>query len=99
MRETLMMVSRRGQITLPAELRKRLGIEPGGLVVVEERSGELVLRPATVVELETYSDEDIARWDQGAFRSRSDLSGTSAWKGQANLGGCHTSSSQLSAYW
>jgi antitoxin PrlF len=63
MKETL-MVSRRGQITLPAEFRKRLGIEPGGLVVVEERSGELVLRPATVVELETYSDEDIAHWDQ-----------------------------------
>lgn len=57
------VVSDRGQITLPAGLRKRLGIEPGGVVILEERGGEVVLKPAAVVALETYSDRDIARWD------------------------------------
>ncbi|MDE2089800.1 MAG: AbrB/MazE/SpoVT family DNA-binding domain-containing protein [Gammaproteobacteria bacterium] len=64
MRENL-VVSSRGQITLPAGLRKRLGIKPGGVVIIEERNGELVLRPAAVLEIETYSDTDIARWEEG----------------------------------
>lgn len=62
MRENL-TVSSRGQITLPAKVRKRLGIHAGGVVIVEERAGEIVLRPGTVMEIETYSDADIARWD------------------------------------
>jgi AbrB family looped-hinge helix DNA binding protein len=57
------VVSERGQITLPSAIRKRLGIEPGGVLVIEESNGALVLRPAAVVALETYSDADIARWD------------------------------------
>jgi antitoxin PrlF len=62
-RRTL-IVSNRGQITLPAQIRKRLGIEAGGVVAAEERDGELVLRPAVVMEVETYSDNDIRRWDE-----------------------------------
>ncbi len=62
MRENL-IVSSRGQVTLPAALRRRLGIKPGGVVIAEERDGELVLRPAAVVEMKVYSDVDIAKWD------------------------------------
>ena len=63
MRESV-MISNRGQITLPAVIRKRLGIKPGGMVVLEERNGEVVLRPAVVVGIETYTDADIAWWDK-----------------------------------
>jgi AbrB family looped-hinge helix DNA binding protein len=63
MRQTL-LVSSRGQITLPASVRKRLGIQSGGIVTLEERDNVVVLRPAAVVEIETYSDEDIAQWDK-----------------------------------
>jgi AbrB family looped-hinge helix DNA binding protein len=62
MRESL-TVSGRGQITLPANMRKRLGIEAGGVLIAEEREGDILLRPAAVLEIETYSDADIARWD------------------------------------
>jgi AbrB family looped-hinge helix DNA binding protein len=58
------VVSGRGQITLPASLRRRLGIKAGGVLVAEDREGELVLRPAAVVELDTYTDEEISRWDR-----------------------------------
>jgi antitoxin PrlF len=58
------VVSGRGQITLPASMRRRLGINPGGVLVVDDRKGELVLRPATVVELDTYTDEEIGRWER-----------------------------------
>ena len=58
------VVSGRGQITLPASMRKRLGIKAGGVLVVEDRKGELVLRPAAIVELDTYTEEEIARWER-----------------------------------
>lgn len=57
-----LIVSARGQLTLPAKLRKRLGIEPGGVVVAEEKDGALVLRPAVVTPVRIYSDEEIAEW-------------------------------------
>lgn len=63
MRETL-IVSSRGQITLPASMRKHLGIMPGGALIIEERDGVLMLKPATVLEVERYSDEQIAEWDR-----------------------------------
>lgn len=58
------LVSSRGQITLPAGIRKRLGIQSGGVILIEERAGELVLRPAAVMEIERYTDTEIAAWDQ-----------------------------------
>ena len=63
MRETL-IVSGRGQITLPAGMRKHLGLTPGSAVIVEERDGQLMLKPAAVLEIDTYSDAQIADWDR-----------------------------------
>ncbi len=56
-------VSRRGQITLPAAVRKRLGIQTGDLLILEDRENEVAIKPAVVLEFETYSDEQIALWD------------------------------------
>lgn len=44
-------------------MRKHLGIEPGGALIIEERNGELTLKPAAVLEIERYSDEQIAQWN------------------------------------
>lgn len=63
MKETL-RVSSRGQITLPASIRKRLGLRGGDVVILEERANEVVLKPGTVVEIEHYSDEQIAQWTE-----------------------------------
>ena len=62
MRENL-IVSSRGQITLPASVRNRLGIKTGDVVILEDRDGEIILRPAAVVEIELYTDEQIAQWN------------------------------------
>jgi hypothetical protein len=45
-------------------MRKHLGITPGGAVIIEECEGELRLKPAAVLELEHYSDAQIATWDR-----------------------------------
>lgn len=62
MQETL-VVSSRGQITLPAVLRKRFGIKRGDVLILEDRGYEIALKPGVVLEVEYYSDEQIAEWD------------------------------------
>ena len=62
MSETV-VVSSRGQITLPATLRKRLGIKSGDVVILEDRGGEVVLKPGIVLEIQHYTDEEIAQWN------------------------------------
>jgi len=57
-------ISKKGQVTLPAELRKKMGLTAGGMVIAEEKDGELILRPAAVVEIDLYADEQVARWDE-----------------------------------
>ena len=44
--------------------RGSVGDEPGGAVIVEDFGGELRLKPAAVLEVELFSDEAIAEWDQ-----------------------------------
>jgi AbrB family looped-hinge helix DNA binding protein len=63
MQQTL-IVSNRGQLTLPANLRKRFGIRNGGAVIIEDRDNEMVIKPAAVLEIEMYSEAQIAAWDE-----------------------------------
>lgn len=63
MQQTL-IVSNRGQLTLPANLRKRFGIRNGGAVILEDRDNEIVIKPAAVLEIEMYSDAQVAAWDE-----------------------------------
>jgi len=76
MRETV-IISNRGQLTLPVGLRKRFGLQKGGPVIIEDRNGEIVLKPAVVMEIEIYSDEQIAAWDRD---DRLDEAGRAALK-------------------
>jgi antitoxin PrlF len=66
MKQTL-IVSNRGQFTLPASLRKRFGIKDGGPIILEERDNELVLKPAMVLEVEMYTDAQVAAWDKADY--------------------------------
>lgn len=63
MSDTL-IVSERGQITLPASIRKKYGIKGGSALILEERNNELRLKPAAVVEMDIYTDNRIAEWDE-----------------------------------
>lgn len=58
-----LIVSDRGQITLPASTRKRLGIKAGDAVIMEDRGNEVVLKPCAVFEVELYSGAQIADWN------------------------------------
>lgn len=57
------LVSNRGQLTLPVGLRKRFGLQHGGAVILEEHNNELIIKPAAVLEIEMYADSQVAQWD------------------------------------
>jgi AbrB family looped-hinge helix DNA binding protein len=55
-------VGKRGAIVVPARLRRKFGIEEGGLVVAEERSDGILIRPAVAIPVEIYSPERKAEF-------------------------------------
>ena len=55
-------INERGTLTLPKELRNRLGITAAGQVVVEETSEGLLLRPGVTVPVEIYSEQRLAEF-------------------------------------
>ena len=63
MSDTL-IVSERGQITLPSSIRKKYGIKGGSALILEERNNELRLKPAAIVEMNIYTDSQITEWDE-----------------------------------
>lgn len=39
------VVTRKGQVTIPVRLRRKLGLEEGSLIAFSEENGEIVLKP------------------------------------------------------
>ncbi|MGA2746986.1 MAG: AbrB/MazE/SpoVT family DNA-binding domain-containing protein [Candidatus Sulfotelmatobacter sp.] len=55
-------VGKRGAIVVPANLRRRFGIEEGSIVVAEETDDGILIRPAMVIPVERYSPERKAEF-------------------------------------
>ena len=55
-------VGRRGTIVLPASVRRRYGIEEGSMVLTEERDDGILIRPAMVLPVESYTPERKAEF-------------------------------------
>ena len=47
-------LGKRGTIVVPASLRKRYGLEEGSLVIMEDSSDGILIRPAIAVPIEHY---------------------------------------------
>ena len=48
-------VGKRGTLVIPAELRRRFGIQEGTQVIAEEREEGILIRPSITVPIERYS--------------------------------------------
>lgn len=48
-------IGRRGTVSLPASLRRRFGMEEGATVIMEPTDEGILLRPAVVLPLESYT--------------------------------------------
>ena len=55
-------VGKRGTVVVPIKLRQRFGLEEGTLLIAEEQSGGILLRPAVAVPTEIYSSERQAEF-------------------------------------
>jgi len=55
MSSTTSRVGKRGSIVIPADLRRKYGLEEGSLVLVEEGEEGVTLRPAVALPVEIYS--------------------------------------------
>jgi AbrB family looped-hinge helix DNA binding protein len=55
-------VGKRGTVVIPAALRRQHGIEEGTFVVVESREGGVLIRPAVILPVETYTAERKAQF-------------------------------------
>jgi len=61
---TTLTMSKRGCVTIPPSIRKRLGLDgvENPLLIVEERGGGVFLQPATAVAVRSFSAEQINGW-------------------------------------
>jgi len=55
-------VGKRGTIVIPAQIRKRFGLEEGNLVLIEEQDDGVLIRRAIALPVETYSPERKAEF-------------------------------------
>lgn len=63
MEQETTFLTERGTLTLPAAIRKSLGLKGKQQLIVEMTgAGEIVLRPAAVVPIEIYTEERIAEF-------------------------------------
>jgi antitoxin PrlF len=57
-------INQRGVITLPARLRKELGLRADDQLIAETTSEGLLLRPAVTLPIEKYSSARIQEFDE-----------------------------------
>lgn len=62
--KTTVTVTRRGVITLPAKLRKALGVQADDQLIAETTPEGLLLRPAVTLPIEIYSNARIHEFDE-----------------------------------
>lgn len=61
--KTTLTVTDRGTVTLPARLRRALGIKADDQLIAEATPEGLLLRPAITLPIEIYSEKRIAEFD------------------------------------
>ena len=62
MKTTLTLTSR-GVVTLPAKIRRALGLKPDDQLIAETTAEGLLLRPAVTLPIEIYSAKRIREFD------------------------------------
>lgn len=60
---TTIQINKRGTLTLPKELRRRLGLEKGGVIIAEASEDGIILKPAVAFPIEMYTDSRIKEFE------------------------------------
>jgi len=62
--KTTVTVTSRGVVTLPAKLRRALGLSADDQLIAETTPEGLLLRPAVTLPIEMYSEKRIREFDE-----------------------------------
>jgi antitoxin PrlF len=62
--KTTLTITSRGVVTLPAKLRKALGLNAEDQLIAETTPDGLLLRPAVTLPIEIYSEKRIREFDE-----------------------------------
>jgi antitoxin PrlF len=62
--KTTLTITSRGVVTLPAKLRKALGLNADDQLIAETTSEGILLRPAVTLPIEIYSEKRIREFDE-----------------------------------
>ncbi|MGA2137559.1 MAG: AbrB/MazE/SpoVT family DNA-binding domain-containing protein [Verrucomicrobiia bacterium] len=57
-------INGRGTLTLPKEMRQRLGLKEGGQVVAEETEQGVLIRTGVTFPVEIYTDKRVAEFNR-----------------------------------
>ncbi len=61
----MIKLGKKGQLSLPAAVLRKMGIQGGGTLLIEASDdGTVVLRPAGVYPIEMYSNARIAQFEE-----------------------------------
>jgi len=71
--DDIAQLSGRGTVTLPADVRRRLGLREGDVLTVRLTGRSIVLTPAVVTPVELYTDERITEFDRNAELTADEL--------------------------
>ncbi|MHB1899789.1 MAG: AbrB/MazE/SpoVT family DNA-binding domain-containing protein [Leptospirillum sp.] len=71
--DTIAQIGARGQLTLPASARKKLGLKTGDTLLVHIEGGRIVLDPAVVLPVEIYTEKRIAEFAEQATMTTEEL--------------------------
>lgn len=55
-------IGKRGTVVIPADARRRYGLEEGEMLVMEESAAGLLLKPVRAYEVEVYTSERQAEF-------------------------------------
>lgn len=72
--KTVVTMTSRGVVTLPAKLRRALGIKADDQLIAETTSEGLLLRPAVTLPVEVYTPERILEFEESEEELASVLS-------------------------
>jgi AbrB family looped-hinge helix DNA binding protein len=62
--KTTLTLTNRGVVTLPAKLRRALGLKADDQLIAETTPEGLLLRPAVTLPVEIYSEKRIREFDE-----------------------------------
>jgi bifunctional DNA-binding transcriptional regulator/antitoxin component of YhaV-PrlF toxin-antitoxin module len=57
-------INQRGTLTLPKDMRDKLGLTDAGQVVAEETAQGILIRAGVTFPIEIYTDERVAEFDR-----------------------------------